>query len=135
MNLFQLEQLKNFLYVYSLYLSDNNDNKKSDKTKKKNENFTPNKDKNDIIKQSLNQSVNLSSVIYQSNNEVMNAKIILNSFSILLLERNQNPIEVKLYEFNKEKMQGHFCYFEDNFLFSFYQIFPLNIIIIKSLHH
>ena len=116
-NLFQLELLKNFIDTYSLYLSDNYDNKKSGKTKKnkKNENITPNIDKNDIIKQSLNQSVNSSSVIYQSNNEVMNAKIILNSFSIVLLERNQNPTEVKLYEFNKDKMQEHFCYFEDNF--------------------
>lgn len=116
-NLFQLELLKNFIDTYSLYLSDKNDNKKSDKTKKNktNENIKEKIDKNDIIKQSLNQSVNSSSVIYQSNNEVMNAKIKLNSLSLVILERNQNPTEVKLYEFNKEKMQEHFCYFEDNF--------------------
>ena len=116
-NLFQLELLKNFIDTYSLYFSDDNDNKKSDKNKKnkKNENINQNKDKNDIIKQSLNQTANSSSVIYQSNNEVMNAKIKLNSLSLIILERNQNPTEVKLYEFNKEKMQEHFCYFEDNF--------------------
>ena len=36
------------------------------------------KDKNDIIKQSLTQSINSSSVIYQSNNEVLITKLSIN---------------------------------------------------------
>ena len=107
-NLFQLELLKNFIDIYSFYL--NSDSKKSIKDK---DNKNINKDI--IKKNNLNSSVNSSSVLVQSNNEVMNIKIKLNSFSIILLERNQNPTEVKLFEFNKEKMKEHFCYFEENF--------------------
>jgi hypothetical protein len=51
----------------------------------------------------------------QSNNEIMNLKLNLSSLSLIVLERNQNPTEVKLNEYSKEKMNEHFCYFEENF--------------------
>ena len=126
-NLFQLELLKNFIDTYLLYLNfgdnnntNNNYNKKEEKNPKK-ENIN-----------NLNGSINInginsssSSVIAKSNNEIMNIKVKLNSFSIIILERNQNSTELKFYEFSKDKMHEHFCYFEDNFFI--FILYNLNI--------
>ena len=114
-NLFQLELLKNFIDTYSLYLN-NNINKNIKKNK------DDNKIKENIKKINSNSNINNNSVIINSSeNEIMNIKINLNSFSIILLERTQNSDELKFYEFNIDKMTEHFCYFDDNFF-----IFILN---------
>ena len=123
-NLFQLELLKNFIDTYLLYLNcgdnTNNNNIKEEKNLKKENinNFNGN------ININGNNSSS-SSVIAKSNNEIMNIKIKLNSFSIIILERNQNSTELKFYEFNKDKMHEHFCYFEDNFFI--FILYNLNI--------
>ena len=109
-NLFQLELLKNFIDTYLLYL-----------TKEKSNNNLSNTQKKLNINKSINNSVNSSSITTSSNNEIMSLKIKLNSFSIILLEKDQYSTESKFYEFNKDKMTEHFCYFEYNFF-----IFILN---------
>ena len=101
-NLFQLELLKNFIDTYSLYLN-NNINKNIKKNK------DDNKIKENIKKINSNSNINNNSVIINSSeNEIMNIKINLNSFSIILLERTQNSDELKFYEFNIDKMTEHF---------------------------
>ena len=113
LNLFQLELMKNFLDTYSLYFSstNNDNNKNEEKNSLKEENKTK-----VIINENKDISVtNSSSVVAKSNNEIMNVKIKLNSFSLILVERNQNPTDIKIYEFEKDKMHEHFCYFEGNF--------------------
>ena len=47
---------------------------------------------------------NKSVINTQSNNEIMNIKINLNTLSLIILERNQNQTEVKLNEYRKEKI-------------------------------
>ena len=125
-NLFQLELLKNFIDTYSLYLNNDNNKKNNNKKSENNNNNNINKineEKNNYKNDTDTSITTSSSVIAKSNNEIMNLKIKLNSFSIVLLERNQNPTEVKFYEFNKDKMQEHFCYFESNFfIFIIYDV-------------
>ena len=109
-NLFQLELLKNFIDTYLLYLTKENSNNNLSESQKK---LDLNKSK---LNKSINKSViNSSSVIAPSNNQIMSLKIKLNSFSIILLEKDQYSTESKFYEFNKDKMTEHFCYFEYNF--------------------
>ena len=115
-NLFQLELLKNFIDTYSLYLNTNNDNKNTNKSKSNEEK----KKKLSIHESQINKNNNISvtnssSITDKSNNEIMNLKIKLNSFSIILVEKNQNQTDIKIYEFKKDKMNEHFCYFEGNF--------------------
>jgi hypothetical protein len=55
----------------------------------------------------------------------MNVKVKLNSFSVVVLEQSQDAKEMKFYEFNKDSMQEHFCYFEDNFFI--FILYNLNI--------
>ena len=102
-NLFQLELIKNFVDSYNTYL--NIGKNKSKEIKKDNNND------NDINVTNKSLLINKN----KNNNEIMNLKISLNSISLIILERNQNPTEVKLNEYNKDKMYEHFCYFEDNF--------------------
>ena len=109
-NLFQLELLKNFIDTYLLYLTKENSNNNLSESQKQ---LDLNKSK---LNKSINKSViNSSSVIAPSNNQIMSLKIKLNSFSIILLEKDQYSTESKFYEFNKDKMTEHFCYFEYNF--------------------
>ena len=116
-NLFQLELFKNFIDCYLLFLSlgKENDIKKNSPKKKK----EINADKSNITYSNINKSV----INTQSNNEIMNIKINLNTLSLIILERNQNQTEVKLNEYRKEKMNEHFCYFEENFfIFVLYKL-------------
>ena len=111
-NLFQLELFKNFIDSYMTYLTLGK-NKEAEKkiTKAENQINIPNKNKNINYTSNINKSV----INNQSNNEIMNLKLNLSSLSLVVLERNQNPTEVKLNEYSKEKMNEHFCYFEENF--------------------
>ena len=104
-NLFQLELFKNFIDSYLTFL---NLGKEKGKLIQK-------KEKQNNSKKIDYSNINKSVINNQSNNEIMNLKINLNSLSIIVLERNQNPTEVKLNEFSKDKMSEHFCYFEENF--------------------
>ena len=44
----------------------------------------------------------------KSNNEIINLRINLSSLSLIVPKRNQNPLEVKLNEYFKEKMNEQF---------------------------
>ena len=109
-NLFQLELFKNFIDSYLTFLNLGK-GKKEQKIKEEKD--------NEIINKSntyYNSNINKSVINNKSNNEIMNLKVTLSSLSLIILERNQNPTEVKLNEYSKDKMNEHFCYFEDNFL-------------------
>ena len=104
-NLFQLELFKNFIDCYLTYLSLGQKNDiKIKEIKNENQIFN-----------NKNSNINKSVINNKSNNEIMNLKINLTTLSLIILERNQNPTEVKLNEFIKDKMNEHFCYVEDNF--------------------
>ena len=110
-NLFQLELFKNFVDSYLTYLSLGN--KQEKKIEKKTTQNINNKINNNI--NNNNKNLNKSVINNKSNNEIMDLQLKLSSLSLIILERNQNPTEVKLNEFSKDKMNEHFCYFEDNF--------------------
>ena len=115
-NLFQLELFKNFIDSYLLFLSLGSENNIKNIPNKKKEIKT---DMTNITYSNINKSV----INTQSNNEIMNIKINLNTLSLIILERNQNQTEVKLNEYIKEKMTEHFCYFEENFfIFVLYKL-------------
>ena len=115
-NLFQLELFKNFIDSYLTYL---NLGKEPEKKDSKQENSNENINNTNIDYSNINKSV----INNASNNEIMNLSINLKTFSLIILERNQNPTEVKLNEYSKDKMNEHFCYFEDNFfLFYLYNV-------------
>ena len=104
-NLFQLELFKNFIDAYMTYFNLGKD-----------KNIEIKKDKKENEINIKNTNLTKSVINNKSNNEIMNLKITLSSLSLIILERNQNPTEVKLNEYSKDKMNEHFCYFEDNFL-------------------
>ena len=104
-NLFQLELFKNFIDAYITYFNLGKD-----------KNIEIKKDKKENEINIKNTNLTKSVINNKSNNEIMNLKITLSSLSLIILERNQNPTEVKLNEYSKDKMNEHFCYFEDNFL-------------------
>ena len=117
-NLFQLELFKNFIDSYLLFLSLGQENKnEKDITNKK-----ETKKENNINNTNYS-NLNKSVINTQTNNEIMNVKINLNTLSLIILERNQNQTEVKLNEYTKDKMNEHFCYFEENFfIFILYKL-------------
>ena len=103
MDLFQLELLKNFIDTYSLYFNISNNETNSKFNNIKNENIS---EKNNNIS--------------ANNNLVMNLKIELSSFSLILFENSHIYSETpKFFEYSKilekNKFFQHFCYFEDNF--------------------
>ena len=119
-NLFQLELFKNFIDSYITILNLGNAQEK--KISKK-ENKEVNKTLINMNNNNNYSNINKSVINNKSNNEIMNLDINLRSLSIIILERNQNPTEVKLNQYSKDKMNEHFCYFEDNFfLFILYNI-------------
>ena len=116
-NLFQLELFKNFIDSYLLFLGLGKNVEKNSEIKK--EPKKENKNNNNINYSNINKSV----INTQSSNEIMSAKINLNTLSLIILERNQNHTEVKLNEYSKDKMNEHFCYFEENFfIFVLYKL-------------
>ena len=119
-NLFQLELFKNFIDSYITIL---NLGKAQEKKISKKENKEVNKTLINMNNNNNYSNINKSVINNKSNNEIMNLDINLRSLSIIILERNQNPTEVKLNQYSKDKMNEHFCYFEDNFfLFILYNI-------------
>ena len=112
-NLFQLELFKNFIDSYLTFFSlGSKKEKKIEKTITLKENTNKINSNSNI---NYNNNINKSVINNKSNNEIMNLKLNLSSLSLIILERNQNPTEVKLNEYSKDKMNEHFCYFEDNF--------------------